>query len=241
MDDAPLSEPLDVRAEVATACRVLASLGQGDLIWGHVSARDAQDRGAWIKCSGYGLDEIDGSRVHLVDRAGDVLEGGGRRHLEYPIHTEVLAARPDVGAVVHTHAAHVVAFASTGQPLRPISHDACLFVPPDVPRFSETGDLIVSAELGARVAACLGDSNAVVLLHHGVVTVGPDLAHAVMHSLLLDRACATQMLAVAGGGVQTWSDDEEALAKRAKHGTPSNLRAAYDYLVRALDRTRPAS
>jgi hypothetical protein len=48
-------------------------------------------------------------------------------------------------------------------------------------------------------------------------------------------------LAVSGGGVQTWSDDEEALAKRAKHGTAANLRAAYDYLVRALDRHPSAS
>jgi len=226
----------DVRAEVATGCRVLAALGQGDLIWGHVSGRDPDGRGAWIKGAGYGLDEIDETRVHLVNRAGEVLEGGGRRHVEYPIHTEIMAARPDVGAVVHTHATHAVAFAATGQPLRPISHDACLFVPPDVPRFTETGDLIVSAELGARVAACLGDSAVALLVHHGVVAVGRDVAHAVMLGVLLDRACATQMLAVSGGGVRTWSDDEEALAKRANHGTPANLQAAYDYLVRSLDR-----
>jgi ribulose-5-phosphate 4-epimerase/fuculose-1-phosphate aldolase len=229
------------RAEVAIACRVLAALGQGDLIWGHVSARDPDGRGAWIKGAGYGLDEIDPSRVHLVDRAGEMLDGRGRRHIEYPIHTEIMAARPDVGAVVHTHATNAVAFAATNQPLRPMSHDACLFVPPDVPRFTETGDLIVSSELGARVAACLGDSTVVLLVHHGVVAVGPDVPHAVMHSILLDRACATQVLAAAGGGVHTWSDDEEALTKRARHGTPANLRAAYDYLVRALDRPREPS
>ena len=43
---------------------------------------------------------------------------------------------------------------------------------------------------------------------------------------------AAGLLANGGGGVMTWSDDEEALAKRAKHGAPSNVRAAYDYLVR---------
>jgi ribulose-5-phosphate 4-epimerase/fuculose-1-phosphate aldolase len=225
----------DPRSEVATGSRVLAALGQGDLVWGHVSVRDHEGRGAWIKGAGYGLDEIDPSRVHLVDRDGQVLEGGGRRHIEYPIHTEILAARPDVGAVVHTHAPHVVAFAATDQSLRPISHDACLFVPPDVPRFTETGDLIVSAELGAKVAACLGDASVAVLVHHGMVAVGPDVAQAVMLSILLDRACETQLLATAGGGVRTWSGDEEALAKRARHGTPKNLLAAYDYLVRGLD------
>lgn len=231
---------VDARAiceQVAVGARVLASVGQGDLIWGHVSARDPDGRGAWIKAAGLGLDEIDASDVHLVDRTGDVLVGGGKRHIEYPIHTEVLAARPDVGAVVHTHASNVVAFAATAEPLRPISHDACLFVPPDVPRFTETGDLIVSAELGSRVAASLGDASVVFLVNHGLVAVGADVPHAVMNSVLFDRACAAQLLAAAGGGVRVWSDDEEALAKRAKHGASSNLRAAYDYLVRSLDRS----
>jgi ribulose-5-phosphate 4-epimerase/fuculose-1-phosphate aldolase len=223
-----------VRSEVAVACRVLASLGQGDLIWGHVSVRDREGRGAWLKAAGFGLGEIDESRVHLVAWDGEVVEGEGRRHLEFPIHTETLAARPDVGAVVHTHAPNVVALAATGQPLRPISHDACLFVPPDLPCFIETGDLIVTRELGAKVAACLGEANAVLLVHHGLVAVGADLAEAVVHSVLLDRACATQMLAAGGGGVHTWSSDEEALAKRASHGTPDNLRAAYDHLVRTI-------
>jgi ribulose-5-phosphate 4-epimerase/fuculose-1-phosphate aldolase len=220
---------------------VLAASGLNDLIWGHVGARDEAGRGAWIKASSFGLDEIDEARVHLVDRNGDVVEGDGRRHLEFPIHTEILAARPDVGAVVHTHAPNVVAFAATEQVLRPISHDACLFVPPDVPRFTETGDLIVTPELGASVADCLGAANAVLLVHHGLVTVGADVPQAVMHSVLLDRACAAQMLAVAGGGVASWSSDDEARAKREKHGTPANLRAAYDYLVRSLDsRPRPS-
>ena len=61
-----------------------------------------------------------------------------------------MRARADVHAVVHTHAPWAVAFASTGQPLRPISHEATLFVPPDVARFTKTGDLITTPELGAR-------------------------------------------------------------------------------------------
>ncbi len=231
-------EALAVRSEVAVACRVLAALGQGDFIWGHVSARDPDGRGAWIKAAGYGLDEIDESRVHLVDRDGVVVGGEGRRHAEFPIHTEILAARPDVGAVVHTHALNAVAFAATGHPLRPISHDACLFVPPDVPRFTETGDLIVTRRLGASVAACLGEADATLLVHHGLITVGSDVPLAVINSILLERACATQLLATMGGGVATWSSDQEALAKRASHGTPANLRSAYDYLVRSVD-TRP--
>jgi ribulose-5-phosphate 4-epimerase/fuculose-1-phosphate aldolase len=52
----------------------------------------------------------------------------------HPIHTEVLAARPDVGAVDHTHADHAVALAPAGERRLPVSHAATLFVPPEVPR-----------------------------------------------------------------------------------------------------------
>ena len=72
----------------------------------------------------------------LVSWDGEVLEEHGRRHIEYPIHTEVMRARDDVQAVVHTHAPWAVAFAATGRPLRPISHEGALFVPPDVARFT---------------------------------------------------------------------------------------------------------
>lgn len=222
----------DVRSAVASACHVLARAGQGDLIWGHASARDPDGRGVWLKAAGYGLDEIDASRVHLVDRQGHVLEGDGRRHMEYPIHTEILAARPDVGGVVHTHAPSVIAFAATGRPLRPISHDASLFVPPEISRFEDTGDLIVTSELGTAVASSLGRRNAVILIHHGLVTVGPDIALATIYAVLLERACDSQLRSESAGGVATWSSDEEALSKRARHGAEGNLRSAFEYLER---------
>jgi hypothetical protein len=93
-----------LRAEVALGCRVLGAEDQGDLVWGHVSARDPDGRGVWMTASTHGFEEVGAEQVILVDRDGGVVEGEGRRHAEYPIHTEVMAARPDVGSVVHTHA-----------------------------------------------------------------------------------------------------------------------------------------
>src|SRR4051794_41771599 len=84
-----------------------------------------------------------------------------------------MAARPDVGSVVHTHAADTVALAATGHPLRPISHEATLFVPPALARFTRTGDLILTADLGRDVAAALADRNALMPGNHGTVTAGP--------------------------------------------------------------------
>ena len=224
----------ELRSLVSLGCRVLGAEGQNDLVWGHVSARDLHGRGAWMKAAGIGFEEVGERDVVLVSPAGDVIEGEGRRHAEYPIHTEVMEARPDVGAVVHTHAVHAVAFAALGAPLRPISHEGTLFVPPDVPRFTETGDLILTRELGASVARALGARNAVLLVNHGIVTAGPDVPTAVMTAVLLERACRTQLLAMAAGELRHWSSDDEARAKRDHCYNPALLTQAWDYLVRRL-------
>jgi ribulose-5-phosphate 4-epimerase/fuculose-1-phosphate aldolase len=224
----------ELRDQVALGCRILGFEDQGDFVWGHVSARDPDGRGIWMKASTWGLEEIGREQVLLVSWEGDMLEGEGRRHIEYPIHTELMRARPDVNCVVHTHAPWAVAFASTHEPLRPISHEPTLFVPPDVARFTKTGDLITTPELGGDVAAAVGDRNAAFMLHHGIVTCGDDVVGGVMAAVLLERACRTNVRALAAGGPKSWSSDEEALAKRGHCWPPALLRQAWDYLERRL-------
>jgi ribulose-5-phosphate 4-epimerase/fuculose-1-phosphate aldolase len=225
----------ELREQVALGCRILGLEDQGDFVWGHVSVRDPEGRGIWMKASTWGFEEIGPQHVLLVSWDGEVLEGDGRRHIEYPIHTELMRARPDIDCVVHTHAPWSVAFASTHEPLRPISHEPTLFVPPDVARFTKTGDLITTAELGGDVAAAVGDRNAAFMLHHGIVTCGPDVVGGVMAAVLLERACRTNLRALAGGGPKSWSSDEEALSKREHCWPPALLQQAWDYLARRLD------
>jgi ribulose-5-phosphate 4-epimerase/fuculose-1-phosphate aldolase len=222
----------ELRREVALGCRILGDADQGDLVWGHVSARDPLGRGVWMKAATLGFDEVGSGDVLLVDRDGNVLEGEGRRHAEYPIHTEIVAAAPSVGAVVHTHAPAAVAFAALDVPLQPISHEGTLFVPPDIARFTKTGDLILTPGLGEDVAASIGDRNALLLVNHGIVTVGPDVAAAVMTAVLLDRACRMQLTAMAAGELRRWSSDDEALSKRDHCYRPELLRQAWEYLSR---------
>src|ERR671932_84038 len=159
----------ELREAVALGCRILGAEDQGDLVWGHVSARDPAGRGVWMKAATLGFEEVGADDVLLVDRGGEVLEGEGRRHAEYPIHTEVMSAMPEVGAVVHTHAPAAVAFAALDFPLRPISHEGTLFVPPDIARFTKTGDLILTREIGGAVAEAIGRGKAPLLVNHGIV------------------------------------------------------------------------
>ena len=68
----------------------------------------------------FGFDEITAEHVILVSFDGEVLVGDLPRHIEWPIHTEVMRARADVSGVVHSHPPHAIALCARGRPLRAI-------------------------------------------------------------------------------------------------------------------------
>jgi L-ribulose-5-phosphate 4-epimerase len=230
-----VGDSADVRELVALSSRILGHADQGDLVWGHSSARDPGGRGVWMKAAGWGLEEITPDRVQLVSRAGEVLDGTGGRHSEYPIHTEIMAARPDVGGVVHTHSPYAVALAAAGQQLLPVSHAATYFVPPDVPRFTGTADLILTPDLGKEVAASLGSAPAVFLVNHGIVTAGPTLQVATVAAILLERAAHQQWITHGYGSWPTWSDAAESRSKRDHIYHARALDQVWHYFARQLE------
>lgn len=216
----------------AAGNRALAAAGQSDMVWGHASVRDPEGRGVWMKSSGWGFEEVDEEKIVLVTPAGEVLRGSGRRHLEYPIHSEIMARRPAVGAVVHTHSDAANAFSALDVPIRPLNHAGSLFSYPDVPRFTLTGGLISTRELGQALADALGAAPACLMPQHGIVAVGKDLPTAVMTAVLLDKACRTQLTAMAAGPLKRWGSPEDTAAKRAVVWSDSQMLAGWDYLVR---------
>lgn len=227
-----MSEEGSGRSLAVLASRALAWAGQGDLVWGHVAVRDREGRGVWIKAPGWGLDEATESCMQLVSFEAEVLEGEGPPHSECHIHLEILRSRPELHCVVHTHAQSAVSFAALGTPLLPISHDATIFGGLDVPRFPVTGQLVRTPELGRALAQTLSGAPAALLPKHGLVSAGPSAAAAVMYAVLLERACRSQLAAMAAGPVIEYSGLEEAAAKRVECWSESQLLSGWDYLVR---------
>lgn len=225
-----------LKRRLVDACRILAMAGQGDDVWGHASARVPGTNTFWMKPAGLGLEEIGPADLQLIDLDGKVLRGPHPRHTEVFIHCEVLRARPEVGGVVHTHPVPATVFSSLGVPLRPIMHEGTNFVPPDVPRFTETTDLIVTPELGRAVARTLGTRPALFLVNHGIVTAGGTIEEATVNALLLDKIARAQLM-VPGGTPRVWTDDDEALAKRKRIYSPEALQSRWSYYQRT--RLRP--
>lgn len=227
----------ELKRRLVEASRILAMEGQGDLVWGHASVRLPGHDTFWIKPTGLGLDEVRVEDLLLCDLDGRVVRGKKPRHIEVYIHSEVMRARPDVCAVVHTHAIHPTVFASLGVPLEPVTHEAAVFVPPDIPRFDETTDLINTPERGKAMARALGGSDALLLVSHGIVTSGPTIERAAINALLLDRAARAQLL-LGGAPARQVSNEADSLAKRELLLSGPHQALRWGYLRRELARRR---
>jgi len=102
--------------------------------------------------------------VCLVTTEGELVEGP-EPSVELPMHLAVLAARPDVGAVVHTHSPLATA-------------------EPPVPKAEGVSG---TPELGAAVLEAAAGGNAVGIRNHGPVCFGADLAEALARAFAIER------------------------------------------------------
>ena len=230
----PTSEA-DLKRDLAFACRILAAEGQGDNIFGHVSARAPGTDRFWMKPARLGLDEVQPDDLLLLDYAGEMLTGVHPRHEEFPIHAEVFRARPDVLCVIHTHPLYSIAFAARGGRLRPVSHEANFFWPHGVPVFDRFTDLVKTSEQGQMVAAALGQGTALFLRNHGIVVAHGSIEAATWAALSLERAAQVQLLAQPLPDAPLLDTPEEEMPrKKASIWSAERARAVFDYYVRRL-------
>lgn len=219
--------------ELARACRLLEMEGHGDMTLGHVSLRDPQGRGFWMKRNRIGLGEVLGpDDFVLLDFDGQQLAGGGGRHSEWPIHSEIFRLRPDVQVAAHTHPFHACVFSASLEPLQPFTVDADYFV--DVPRHEDDVALITTKDEGIALAKALGENFAVLLANHGVTFCGTSIVHAACVGIFLEKACKAQLAGMAAG---FRAGMPSAATRRKRHGqvmTPAHWEHSWNYFCRKL-------
>ena len=196
-DALPLDDAL---RKLARAQRVLARHGHAHMSLGHMSLRDPEGRGFWLKARGLGLEEVRGpGDFILLDLDGHPLRGdASRRHQEWPIHAEIYRARADVHAALHSHPFHAAAFSATAATLRAATADGN-FLEGRVAYYREMPGLIATPELGRALASALGERAVVLMKNHGVTTCAPSIAGAALAGVFVERACQVQVLLEASG------------------------------------------
>jgi L-ribulose-5-phosphate 4-epimerase len=208
---------------------VIEAQGQGDMTRGHVSIRvPGRPDHFLMKPHSFGFDEMTRDNIVTCDLEGEKIAGGGPRHSEVYIHSEIFRLRPDVNSVIHTHPVHTVAFSATGRKLRPLSQPSAAFMD-GLPVYTDTIDLIRSKEMGAGVARALGPHKAVLLRNHGVAVVGRTLAEAVINATMLETACQIQLLVEATGqpGEEFPAADVAKLADKICRAEQHEINFAY--------------
>ncbi len=224
---------VDFAEKIAIACNILAMEGHNELTLGHLSARKAGEKVICMKAGGMGLDEITARDVIMLDMEGNQLAGEGRRHQEYPIHTEIYRMYPQINCVIHSHPFYSIIIGAGKVPLRAINHDGVLFE--NLPVFKETGALIRTPEQGVEVAKCLGGQRAMLMTNHGVVATGSTIEEATLNAMFLEKAARMQVVASMVGDY-SWSSSEEVHIKMEECYSPALMQSFWNYLVRKVRR-----
>ena len=143
----------------------------------------------------------------VFDLDGRKVDGKGDAPGEYPIHLDILRARPDVTSVIHYHGMYSTAFTTSELTLRPIHLMGTLFHD-GIPVYDDPR-LVSNRERGVALAKALGPHRAVLLRAHGAAITGASIEEAVAGAFLFEenahRACVSATL-----GKPVWLDDETA-------------------------------
>jgi L-fuculose-phosphate aldolase len=220
-------------ADLARACRILEMEGHGDMTLGHLSLRDPDGRGFWLKRNRIGLGEVLGEEDFvLVDWDGQQIAGSGGRHSEWPIHSEILRLRPDVHVVAHTHPFHACVFSASLEPLQPFTVDGDYFI--EVPRDESDVALITTKDEGIALARALGPHFAVLMANHGITFCGTSIPHAVCVGVFLEKACKTQLAGRSSGLKVSMPAPQTRLKRHAQIMTPVHWEHSWNYFCRKL-------
>ena len=229
-----------VRADLeklSASCRILEMEGHGDMTLGHLSLRDPEGRGFWMKRNAIGLGEVAAAEDFvLVTFDGEQIAGSGRCHSEWPIHSEILRSRPDINVVAHTHPYYACVFSATDGDLRAVTLEASYFND-RVPMFLGTGALIKTTELGGALAEALGPALAVLMKNHGVTFCGKSVEAATVIGIWLERACRAQLDINASGLPWTFPDADAEAERNTQIWSDVHIEHSWGYYRRKLDRS----
>jgi L-fuculose-phosphate aldolase len=162
------------RAAVVACGRELERRGLNVGAAGNVGVR--VEDGLLVTPTGMALGALGPADLVRLRPDGTCLQGQRRPTSEWRIHVDVLAARPDVSAVVHTHSPEATAAACLRVPLPAVHYAVARVGGPVVPCASYA--TYGTVELSAAVLESLGNGHACLMANHGLLTVGTDLSAA---------------------------------------------------------------
>ncbi len=197
----PAPDYLPERESVIAAVRDLDRKGLVSGSSGNVSIRLPVEGGEeryLITPAGVVYDELDEAGLVVVDEELEPVGAELVPSTESLLHLAIYKARPDVGAVVHTHSLYASIAAVTSTQIPPVVDEMVVYVggPIEVAEYGFPG----TAELAKAGVESLGDRRAVLLRSHGMCAAAPTLQEAMRVAVLVERVAQIYVQAEMMGG-----------------------------------------
>ncbi|WP_299362083.1 class II aldolase/adducin family protein [uncultured Paracoccus sp.] len=206
---------LDLRRELVEACRSMNRLRINNGTAGNISVRHGD--GFLISPTGIPYDQLTPEHVVAMNWdatfAGDVLPSS-----EWRFHRDILQARPDLHAVVHTHSVHATALSVLERDIPAIHYviaaaggDSIRCAPYEIFGSQELADQVVKALEGRR--ACL-------MAHHGVIAAHVSIARALALAVTVEELAHQYLLCLPLGDPPVLSESQiaDVLVKFRSYG-----------------------
>ena len=185
---------LALRRRIVATCRRMNALGINQGTSGNVSAR--VHGGLLITPSGVPYDMLKPEGIVMLAPDGDV-RGAGKPSSEWRFHVDILAARPDAGAIVHTHSVHATALSCLRRDI-PAFHYMVAAAGGDTIRCARYATFGTQA-LSDHALAALEGRRACLLANHGVIASGRDLDAALALAVEVEALAQQYLLALQAG------------------------------------------
>ncbi len=143
-----------------------------------------------------------------IDGEYGTWEGPFKPSSEWRFHLDIMQARPEVNAVVHTHSVYATTLAMARREV-PAAHYMVAIFGGDNVRCSEYATY-GTKELSAYALQALEGRNACLLANHGMLVTGPSLEKAMWLAQELETLCRQYYQALLIGGPVILSDENIA-------------------------------
>jgi L-fuculose-phosphate aldolase len=194
----------ELRTMVVAACRELTRRGLTHGTSGNVSVR-CDERRFFVSPSGMDYELLQADDVPLMDLDGRWFGRHGPSS-EWRFHRDILSARHDVGAIVHTHSPRATALACTARGIPAFHYMVAVAGGRDIrcAPYHAFG----TQELSDAALAALQDRKACLLANHGVIATGADLASAISLAGEVENLALQYGVALSLGEVRILDDAE---------------------------------
>lgn len=220
-------DELELRTELIEACRSMNRLGINKGTAGNISVRYGD--GFLISPTGIPYDKLTPGHVVAVGWdgtfSGDVVPSS-----EWRFHRDLLRARSDLNAVVHTHSTHATALAIMGREI-PAIHYGIAGAGGNTIRCAPY-ELFGTQALADRVIEAMEGRRACLLAHHGMIAAHVSIARALALAVTVEELSQLYLLCLPHGEPPILSQEQiaEVLVKYKTYGQQSV--AAFDGLRR---------